>query len=290
MHKFEVALENDTFTEEKFALFANYQRLVHHEPPSKVTRAGFKRFLCSSPIDKGRSEGTRGEKLGSFHQCYRLDGRLIAMAVLDLLPQCVSGVYFIYHDDFKEWNFGKISALREAGLAIEGGYKYYYMGYYIHSCAKMRYKGDYGPQYVLDPETYQWDLLDTDLRRRLDARRYVSLSRERRLGISATSASASTEEQSPFDDDQDFQPLSLENASLFSMNMPGVMTAEQVQSQIELGKMRMILGSDIVHLEDLVGWDAADILDPKSIKCLFGGFAATMGLKATRHVVIEWNQ
>lgn len=43
----------------------------------------------------------------------------------------------------------------------------------------MRYKGDYYPQYVLDPQTYSWDLFDSDLRRRMDVRKYVCLSEER---------------------------------------------------------------------------------------------------------------
>ena len=34
--------------------------------------------------------------------------------------------------------------------------KYYYMGYYIHSCVKMRYKGDYKPSDLLCPETHRW--------------------------------------------------------------------------------------------------------------------------------------
>ena len=66
--------------------------------------------------------------MGSFHQMYRLNGRLIAMAVLDFLPWCVSGVYFMYHSDFSQWGFGKLSACREAALAAEEGYQYYYMG------------------------------------------------------------------------------------------------------------------------------------------------------------------
>jgi arginyl-tRNA--protein-N-Asp/Glu arginylyltransferase len=32
-----------------------------------------------------------------------------------------------------------------------------YTGYYIHTCAKMRYKGEYGPSYLLDPvRTREW--------------------------------------------------------------------------------------------------------------------------------------
>jgi arginyl-tRNA--protein-N-Asp/Glu arginylyltransferase len=48
------------------------------------------------------------------------------MAVLDLLPHAVSGVYFLYHQDFEAYAFGKISALREAALAREQKYQYYY--------------------------------------------------------------------------------------------------------------------------------------------------------------------
>lgn len=83
--------------------------------------------------------------IGSYHQCYRLDGRLIAMGVLDLLPHCVSSVYLMYdidvskgfctisdearyHEDFHEWDFGKLSAMREMALAIEENYQLYYMG------------------------------------------------------------------------------------------------------------------------------------------------------------------
>jgi arginine-tRNA-protein transferase len=67
-------------------------------------------------------------RLGSFHHCYRLDGRLIAVGVLDLLPDAVSGKYFYYHTDFTKYNMAKLGALEEIALALEGGYKYYYMG------------------------------------------------------------------------------------------------------------------------------------------------------------------
>lgn len=128
----------------RFELFKHYQTLVHGEDDS--TTSGFKRFLCTNPFKPRYSVDSEGRKLGAYHQVYRLDGRLVAMAVLDLLPDCVSGVYFMlvasdnltsrdqwltnsrYHDDIGKWSPGKLSALREAALAIEDGYKYYYMG------------------------------------------------------------------------------------------------------------------------------------------------------------------
>jgi arginine-tRNA-protein transferase len=42
----------------------------------------------------------------------------------------------------------------------------------------MRYKGDYMPQYMLDPDSYNWDPLDDEMKKKLDSRKFVSLSRE----------------------------------------------------------------------------------------------------------------
>lgn len=33
-----------------------------------------------------------------------------------------------YHDSVENWEFGKLSAMQEIALAVEGGYNYYYMG------------------------------------------------------------------------------------------------------------------------------------------------------------------
>lgn len=185
-HEFTVTLEPDTFTEEKYLLYENYQRIVHKEGPDDISRHGFRSFLCGSKLKRSTSTiDGKEKKLGSYHQCYRLDGRLVAIGVLDLLPDAVSAVYFLYHEDLHPWSPGKLSALRETALTIEQGCRWYMMGFYIHGCTKMKYKADYHPQYILDPEKYTWDLLDEDLKLRMDARRYVSLSSEKARGIPA---------------------------------------------------------------------------------------------------------
>jgi arginine-tRNA-protein transferase len=179
-HSLTVTLEPDDFTEEKYALFENYQRLVHHEPPNRISRPGFKNFLCASPLPRtAETFDGRERRLGSYHQCYRVDGILVAIGVLDLLPQCVSAVYFMYHESVHQYGFGKLGALREIALAKEEGYRWWYAGFYIHSCIKMRYKGDYTPQYMLDPDSYDWDPLDDEMKKNLDSRKFISLSRER---------------------------------------------------------------------------------------------------------------
>lgn len=43
----------------------------------------------------------------------------------------------------------------------------YYMGYYIHNCPKMKYKGSFAPSFLLDVSAKKWvpldDRLKTDL-------------------------------------------------------------------------------------------------------------------------------
>lgn len=65
-----------------------------------------------------------------------LDGKLIAMAVLDILPNCVSSVYFMYDTDYAFLGLGNYSALREISLVQELSQKssrlqWYYMGKFL---------------------------------------------------------------------------------------------------------------------------------------------------------------
>lgn len=254
--KFEVHLESDSYTEEKYTLFANYQRHVHKEGSSQITRNGFRRFLCSGLGQSSQIRNGVEQKLGSYHQCYRLDGRLVAMGVLDLLPGCVSSVYLIYHQDVKDWYFGKLSALREIALAVEGGYQYYYMGFYIHSCIKMRYKNQYQPSYLLDPETYTWDPLDADYLSRLSARKYVSLSQERQLNLPPHKLTNVDELGLDSESLRQLQKYQQEaglchksESSAFASRMPGLMSLKEVEDTVDLGKWTLKLGNMFVHLE-----------------------------------------
>jgi len=320
-HRFEVTLEPDALTEEKFALFDNYQRHVHHEDDDDISRTGFKRFLCSSPLH--RRTTASGQKLGSYHQCYRLDGRLIAMGVLDLLPHAVSGVYFLYHSDVEKWSFGKLSALREAALALEGNYSFYYMGYYIHGCKKMRYKSDYHPQYVLDFHSFGWDLLNEEMMLLMEKRKYASMSREReRLMRKERSVAgtidgpneritspvfpqASNELDRAVDRSHSIQSLELTEGndvsyptpldahlsglSLLELGMPGVMTFEQLQhADIDLGLMKVTLGGSTIHeMQDIVSWDAGSETDVKTIKGVIAEFAAAVGPCVAKNVIMD---
>src|SRR5690606_1430169 len=83
-----------------------------------------------------------------------------------------------YHESIHNFSPGKLGAVREIALAREGGMPWWYPGFYIHSCPKMRYKIDYAPQFVLDPDSMRWEALDDRALRILDRNVYLSITEE----------------------------------------------------------------------------------------------------------------
>ncbi|XP_023130921.1 arginyl-tRNA--protein transferase 1 isoform X2 [Amphiprion ocellaris] len=147
--------------EQSAALYARYQMAIHGDDPSECSESEFRRFLCDSPLEAEYSPDGPEVGYGSFHQQYWLDGRIVAVGVIDILPTCVSSVYLYYHPDFASLSLGSYSALREIAFTRQlqkqsPKLSYYYLGFYIHSCPKMRYKGQYRPSDLLCPETYIW--------------------------------------------------------------------------------------------------------------------------------------
>ncbi|TXT07233.1 hypothetical protein VHUM_03403 [Vanrija humicola] len=175
-HKFELEFVPATATDETFELYKRYQMAVHNDGPGKNSMMSFSRFLCDSPLGDdpityrdGADTSHLPQHYGSYHLLYRVDGKLIGISVIDVLPACVSSVYFIWDPDWAWAALGKLSALFEIALAREmaaagaDGLKWLYMGYWIADCAKMRYKGDYAPSYLLDPGTLQFHRLTSKL-------------------------------------------------------------------------------------------------------------------------------
>ncbi|XP_044296142.1 arginyl-tRNA--protein transferase 1 isoform X2 [Varanus komodoensis] len=147
--------------QESYQVYKRYQMVVHKDPPDKPTAGQFTRFLCDSPLEAENLPNSPECGYGSFHQQYWLDGKIIAVGVIDILPKCVSSVYLYYDPDYSSLSLGVYSALREIAFTRQLHEKapdlsYYYMGFYIHSCPKMRYKGQYRPSELLCPETYVW--------------------------------------------------------------------------------------------------------------------------------------
>lgn len=123
----------------------------------------------------------------------------------------------------------------------------------------------------IDPESPgRWDPLDGELIQKLDKRRYVSLSRDRQR-----IAQGLKEDE---DEDDGAQMILNEEAlSLFQLGMPGVMTAEEVEREFDLDHWLLLVHGTLIHMEDLVGWEDANIRDPQSVKGIVAELAAVLG-------------
>jgi hypothetical protein len=71
-------------------------------------------------------------------------------------------VYAFYDPELSELELGKVTALWEIQFVqsvrahVSPRFKFYYMGYYVHSCPKMRYKAEYAPSDLRCPVTGAW--------------------------------------------------------------------------------------------------------------------------------------
>ncbi|KAI8830383.1 arginine-tRNA-protein transferase [Chytriomyces cf. hyalinus JEL632] len=176
-----VELVPAVFEQETFDVYIKYQMLIHKDKREKLQVSSFQRFLVDSPITFVHPNQISSEKrcfdmpnnqaiiqqfpgFGTFHQKYYLNDELIAVSVLDILPHCVSAVYFMYDPSIpgvRSMSMGVYSALRECAMTKQfaqmiKGLQYYYMGYYIHNCPKMRYKAQFKPSELLCPKMYTW--------------------------------------------------------------------------------------------------------------------------------------
>ncbi|KAJ7528014.1 hypothetical protein O6H91_16G080200 [Diphasiastrum complanatum] len=181
-HTLDVRMKRSKYDPEEFSLYKKYQVAVHNDKPEQVKESAYKRFLVDSPLIPVPPDGsTPFCGFGSFHQQYRINGQLVAVGVVDILPRCLSSKYLFWDPDFAFLSLGKYASLREINWVQEArtlcqSLDYYYLGYYIHSCPKMRYKAAYSPSELLCPEQLTW-VPYTVAKPLLDKQSYACLSK-----------------------------------------------------------------------------------------------------------------
>lgn len=75
----------------------------------------------------------------------RAQGRLLGVAVADLLPDGLSAVYTFYDPDLPQRGLGVYAVLWEIAETARRGLDYLYLGYWIAESPKMSYKTNYRP-------------------------------------------------------------------------------------------------------------------------------------------------
>ncbi|KAK9451104.1 arginine-tRNA-protein transferase [Limtongia smithiae] len=267
-HSFYVTIVAPDFTAEKFALFSHYQQTTHHDKPSEITPSSFTRFLCGRPFEHGMPDDEvyaaedRGRS-GLWHQMYYLDSELIAMGVLDFLPNTVSSVYFMYREEYARFNLGKLSACREAALALAIDKEFYHMGFYVNSCQKMRYKTQFAPSELLDPETYIYHPVEK-FNSLFTKSEYVSFAanckvrspeadaqkgalwrrteaRRKRMQSDGEEMQVDEDEGENDEDGEEEDWSNVKAKPLFQTTMPGIISSEEVSTKFNPGDVLLYL-------------------------------------------------
>ena len=76
---------------------------------------------------------------------FRLDGRLMAIAVTDVLPDALSAVYTFYEPAQSARGLGTLGILSQVSLARDAGLDYLYLGFWLDRHPKMDYKKTFRP-------------------------------------------------------------------------------------------------------------------------------------------------
>eukprot|EP01125_Pyxidicula_operculata_P005088 TRINITY_DN1862_c0_g1_i5.p1 TRINITY_DN1862_c0_g1~~TRINITY_DN1862_c0_g1_i5.p1 ORF type:complete len:716 (+),score=128.17 TRINITY_DN1862_c0_g1_i5:11-2158(+) len=168
------------YTPRVFEIFKKFQVNVHHEPAFEVTEPSFTSFLIDTPLkyepipDDLLGPDSVVKEYGSYLLLYILNDEIVAVSVLDILPHSVFSVYFMWDTDYREHSLGIYSATTEIVMFREkmDFIKYYYLGWYVPSCPKMRYKALFKPAEVLCPITKKYVPLDDEVNQVLDNKEY----------------------------------------------------------------------------------------------------------------------
>ncbi len=85
---------------------------------------------------------------------YRVGGRLIGSAIIDIGYNWLNAVYFYFDPEESRRSLGTYNILCLIDLCREWEIEFLYLGYYIRSVPAMSYKGNFHPHYLLFRDTW----------------------------------------------------------------------------------------------------------------------------------------
>jgi len=133
-----------SFDPEHYALYCAYIRARHGDGTmADATPERYREFLVAPWGGE-----TRLIEL-------RLDARLMAVAVTDRMPGCLSAVYTFFDPELSALAPGTYAILCQIEAARRLGLEHLYLGYWIRECRKMSYKERFRPVEALIDERWQ---------------------------------------------------------------------------------------------------------------------------------------
>lgn len=125
-------------SEEKLALYQLYLS-VRHDGTMSGSREEFEQFLYASPVQ-------------TVEMRYRLQGRLVALSVVDVEPEALSAVYCFFDPSLARRSLGTFNVLTLIAECRRRAVPHAYLGYWVPGSRAMDYKTRFRPCEVLTTE------------------------------------------------------------------------------------------------------------------------------------------
>ena len=125
-------VQRPELSDEKQQLYHRYLSVRHEREQAE----GLEEFLYDSPVLTCEIE-------------FRAAGKLVSVAIADVLPSGLSAVYCYFDPDQPARGLGTYAILWEIDYCRREALPHLYLGYYIRDCRKMSYKNRFSPHEIL---------------------------------------------------------------------------------------------------------------------------------------------
>lgn len=132
----EANIKPAVFDPAHFNLYQRYQQVKHPDSSMQyASKEDYIRFLSSTWCD-------------SFFVEFKIDQRLVAVAVIDHVNDALSAVYTFFDTKYAHYSLGVYAVLWQLEYAKYLKLDWVYLGYWIADCQKMSYKSQYQPMEI----------------------------------------------------------------------------------------------------------------------------------------------
>lgn len=87
---------------------------------------------------------------------YRLEGKLVGVGYVDVVPDGLSAIYFFYDPEFRNRSLGTFNALSVIQSTRQREMPFTYLGYFVEGCRSLEYKARFRPNEVYDGVAGVW--------------------------------------------------------------------------------------------------------------------------------------
>jgi arginine-tRNA-protein transferase len=138
-----VIAKNAEFSQAHFNLYQKYLNARHTDSDMATsTETGYIEFVGNKWCNT------------LFYEL-RIDTELVAVSIVDVLPQGLSAVYTFFDPEYKKQSLGQFVILWLIEEAKRRRLQSVYLGYWIKDCSKMEYKCNYRPIEALINQDWQ---------------------------------------------------------------------------------------------------------------------------------------